>query len=197
MVSSKSKTPEKRTKGKVIAAPIDVPADSLDSNDEDSDNGGVDEAGMERLMKALGDEGLDEFDQAQLGSLGGDDESDSEGEDENGSDEEDVEGLDQENDSEEDEEEEQEADEDDVKDDEGDGEEEDVALEDVEDVDDDVVPRQKIEIDNHVRVVPLPRGYYHSYISPHRLLSLAYANPYSWTPHFHGQRHSFCRIQKP
>ncbi|KAK0434612.1 eukaryotic rRNA processing protein EBP2-domain-containing protein [Armillaria borealis] len=150
MVSSKSKTPEKRTKGKVIAAPIDVPAESSDSNDEDSDNGGVDEAGMERLIKALGDEGLDEFDQAQLGALGGDDESDSEGEDENGSDEEDVEGLDQENDSEEDEEEEQEADEDDAEDDEGDGEEEDVALENVEDVDDDVVPRQKIEIDNHV-----------------------------------------------
>ncbi|PBK65813.1 Ebp2-domain-containing protein [Armillaria solidipes] len=105
---------------------------------------------MERLIKALGDEGLDGFDQAQLGALGGDDESDSDGEDENGSDEEDVEGLDQENDSEEDEEEEQEADEDDVEDDEGDGEEDDIALEDVEDVDDDVVPRQKIEIDNHV-----------------------------------------------
>ncbi|KAK0238622.1 eukaryotic rRNA processing protein EBP2-domain-containing protein [Armillaria nabsnona] len=104
---------------------------------------------MERLMKALGDEGLDEFDQAQLGALGGDDESNSEGEDENGSDEEDVEGLDQQNDSEEDEEEEQEANEDDVEDDEGDGEEEDVALDDVEDVDDDAVPRQKVEIDNH------------------------------------------------
>ncbi|KAK0189131.1 eukaryotic rRNA processing protein EBP2-domain-containing protein [Armillaria mellea] len=146
MASSKSKTPEKRTKGKVIAAPIVVPAESSDSNDEDSDNGGVDEAGMERLMKALGDKGLDEFDQAQLGALGGDDESDSEGENEDGSDEE-VEGL-QENDSEEDEEEEQEAGEDD-----GDDGEEDIALEDVEDVDDDVVPRQKIEIDNHAALV--------------------------------------------
>ncbi|KAK0497276.1 eukaryotic rRNA processing protein EBP2-domain-containing protein [Armillaria luteobubalina] len=104
---------------------------------------------MERLIKALGDEGLDEFDQAQLGALGGDDESDSEGENENGSDEEDVEGLDQENDSEKDEEE-QEADQDDSDDELDDGEEEEeVALDDVEDVDDDAVPRQKVEIDNH------------------------------------------------
>ncbi|KAK0203015.1 eukaryotic rRNA processing protein EBP2-domain-containing protein [Desarmillaria ectypa] len=102
---------------------------------------------MERLMKALGDEGLDEFDQAQLGALGGDKESYSQSEDENGSDEEDAEGIDAVNDSEEEEEQEQVANEDDAEEDEGDVEEE-VALEDIEDVDDDVVPRQKIEIDN-------------------------------------------------
>ncbi|KAK0457783.1 eukaryotic rRNA processing protein EBP2-domain-containing protein [Desarmillaria tabescens] len=102
---------------------------------------------MERLMKALGDEGLDEFDQAQLGALGGEEESDSEGEGENGSDEEDAESIGGEDESEE-EAEEQDEDEDDAEEDEDDAEEE-VALEDVEDVDDDVVPRQKVEIDNH------------------------------------------------
>jgi rRNA-processing protein EBP2 len=111
----------------------------------DSDNEGVDLEGMERLMKALGDDGLDEFDQAQLElTLGdeGDWETDDEGEEASGSD--------KEIDDDEDEGgEELETAESDVE--QGDVQE-DIALDDVESVDEDTVPRQKIEIDNEVRV---------------------------------------------
>ena len=58
-------------KGKLIQpTPIsDDESDGIPSADDDSEDGDVDEEGMERLMKALGDNGLDEFDQALLGSL--------------------------------------------------------------------------------------------------------------------------------
>ncbi|KAJ7740259.1 eukaryotic rRNA processing protein EBP2-domain-containing protein [Mycena maculata] len=102
---------------------------------------------MERLIKALGDDGLDEFEQMKLHlTLGG---GEGEEEDDDSSDEEftldkaaadsDGEGFDSEGDDEHEEGEE----------DEEEGEE-DVALDDVESVDDDAVPRQKIEIDNTV-----------------------------------------------
>ncbi|KAJ7921940.1 eukaryotic rRNA processing protein EBP2-domain-containing protein [Mycena leptocephala] len=126
------------------------------NSDEDSDDDGVDEAGMERLMKALGDDGLDEFETMQLHLTLGGGEGDEEGEDdddEDTSDEEftldknaeeasDGEGSDSEDGE----------DEEEFEDEEGEGEdgEEDVALDDVESVDEDAVPRQKIEIDNTV-----------------------------------------------
>ncbi|TDL17732.1 eukaryotic rRNA processing [Rickenella mellea] len=106
---------------------------------------------MKRLMKALGDDGLDEFGEMQLESLaeqsgdeesdeeGGESESESEAEEDIGS----VNGKEVDDDMEggsEDHEEEE--------DDEGEGE--DVLLDDVESVDDDTVPRQKLEIDNKV-----------------------------------------------
>ncbi|CAO1633977.1 unnamed protein product [Jaminaea pallidilutea] len=58
--------------------------DEDSESDEDSDNGGVSEKGMERLMKALGKDGLDEADLAQLAALRGegDDEEDDEDEEE-------------------------------------------------------------------------------------------------------------------
>ncbi|KAJ7464751.1 eukaryotic rRNA processing protein EBP2-domain-containing protein [Mycena galericulata] len=121
-------------------------------DDGDSENGGVDEEGMERLMKALGDDGLDEFEQMQLHLTLGGDEAGEEGDDndddssdgeftleEAGGEVSDGEGSDSDFEGgEEDEEEDEE------------GEEDDVALDDVESVDDDAVPRQKIEIDNTV-----------------------------------------------
>ncbi|KAJ7081867.1 eukaryotic rRNA processing protein EBP2-domain-containing protein [Mycena belliarum] len=105
---------------------------------------------MERLMKALGDDGLDEFEQMQLhvtlGGEGDEDDVDSSDDDftpdknvEDGSDAE-REGSGSASDSADEEED----------GDEGEGEEEDIALDDVESVDDDAVPRQKIEIDNTV-----------------------------------------------
>ncbi|KAJ7490462.1 eukaryotic rRNA processing protein EBP2-domain-containing protein [Mycena latifolia] len=107
---------------------------------------------MERLMKALGDHGLDEFEQMQLHvTLGGDEAGEDDDDDDSSDgdftlgqeaeDASDGEGSDSED-------EEGEDDEEDV-DEEGEGEE-DVALDDVESVDDDAVPRQKIEIDNTV-----------------------------------------------
>ncbi|KAJ7133592.1 eukaryotic rRNA processing protein EBP2-domain-containing protein [Mycena epipterygia] len=105
---------------------------------------------MERLMKALGDDGLDEFEQMQLHlTLGGDEvgEGDGDEDDDDSSDGEFTldknaeEGSDGEgSDSGDDEENEEDVEEG----------EEDVALDDVESVDDDAVPRQKIEIDNTV-----------------------------------------------
>ncbi|KAG6818737.1 hypothetical protein H0H93_002266 [Arthromyces matolae] len=64
----------------------DEEGDEEGSEEEDSDDEGVDEEGMERLMKALGDDGLNDFDRAQLDLAAGDeDEDDSEAdEDEDG-----------------------------------------------------------------------------------------------------------------
>ena len=61
-----------------------------EESDEEDEDDGVDEEGMQRLMRALGDEGLDEFDVAQLEGLGGESGGqdvmlDEEGSEENGS----------------------------------------------------------------------------------------------------------------
>ncbi|KAJ7184336.1 eukaryotic rRNA processing protein EBP2-domain-containing protein [Mycena filopes] len=111
---------------------------------------------MERLMKALGDDGLDEFETLQLHvTLGGDvgDEGDEDSDDtsdeeftlgKNGEEASDGEGSDSDSDGDEGEFEDEGEEEEGV---DGDG---DVALDDVESVDEDAVPRQKIEIDNTV-----------------------------------------------
>ncbi|KAJ6460396.1 eukaryotic rRNA processing protein EBP2-domain-containing protein [Mycena vitilis] len=108
---------------------------------------------MERLMKALGDDGLDDFETMQLNLTLGGDAPGGEGDDDDDEDTSDEEFTLDKNadessggegsDSDEDEGDFEDEDED-VKG------EEDVALDDVESVDDDAVPRQKIEIDNTV-----------------------------------------------
>ncbi len=113
--------------------PAESESDTSETADDD-DN----EEGMEKLMKALGDHGLNEFDLAQLRTLAGTAASDEEGDGE-------AEGS---NDGTEDGEQ-----------GEGEGEEggssggEEIALddEDVDSVDEDAVPRQKIGMDNKVR----------------------------------------------
>ncbi|KAK7048730.1 eukaryotic rRNA processing protein EBP2-domain-containing protein [Favolaschia claudopus] len=174
-ITKSSTTPAKTLKEKPVAGPsktkpkdsevIPVPAtasddeeaDDASESDEDSDDDGVDEVGMERLMNALGDDGLDEYEQMQLHlALGGEADGDEDDDEEDTSDEEftlekaGAKGSDAENSDSDDAEEDEEFDD---EEDEGeeDGEEgEDVALEDVESVDDDAVPKQKIEIDNTV-----------------------------------------------
>jgi rRNA-processing protein EBP2 len=144
---------------------------SEEDEESDSDNGGIDGEGMERLMKALGDDGLDDFDQAQLDlALGDEDDwsTDDEGEGDDEASEETVEGeafsgegMDDSQEEESDKDEEGDGDGDGEGDDEEDEfkgisdgavEQNDIALDDVESVDEDAVPRQKIEIDNEVRV---------------------------------------------
>jgi rRNA-processing protein EBP2 len=146
-------------KGKAIPESPTLVASLEEEDEEESDDEGVDEEGMERLMKALGQDGLDEYEQAQLQMLTGEgdegwetDEAASEGEvsdsgefdgeedGEHGSDEEVEDSNDKKviggprNDEDKEE------------------EESNVALDDVEgSVDEDVVPRQKIEVDNKVR----------------------------------------------
>jgi rRNA-processing protein EBP2 len=147
----------KRTPGtsKILVKPSE-PSSSSEHENSDSDNEGVDQEGMERLMKALGDDGLDDFDQAQL-ELALGDENDWETDDEGDSGEagSDVEPLGKEiDDSEGDEDEGSEVEELEIADSdvEQDNAQEDIALDDAESVDEDAVPRQKIEIDNEVRV---------------------------------------------
>jgi len=135
-------------------------------DEDDSDDEGVDEEGMERLMKALGDDGLDEFDQVQLNIALGDEsdsshleEEDDEDEDEDGDvnslevelSEDGGQGVDDEDEAgEHGVEVEVENGEEEGEGDEGDETQEDVALDDVDFVEEDTVPRQKLEIDNKV-----------------------------------------------
>jgi len=141
--SDKNAPMSKKKKEKAHPA-VEYPDDPVGSSEEDdSDDGGVDSEGMARLMKALGDDGLDEFEQVQLHlALGGDEDlesgSDVDVEAEAG------EGEAGESDGSEDDEHEEEVDGDEQQ------EEEEVALDDVDSVDEDAVPRQKIEIDNKV-----------------------------------------------
>jgi rRNA-processing protein EBP2 len=68
-----------------VAKKVDEGSGS-DSDEEDSDEDDIDEAGMKRIIDLLGDDGLDEFAQYQLGVLGG--QGSEEEDDEIGSDEE-------------------------------------------------------------------------------------------------------------
>ncbi|KAK1231239.1 rRNA-processing protein EBP2 [Marasmius sp. AFHP31] len=146
--SKKKKLPE--SSPKVAVVPVveedenewedeeNVEDDEQDS-DSDSENGGVDEEGMERLMKALGEDGLNEFDQAMLEDDDEDDSGDEEAEEdveEDELDDEDVEKLSDESESEEENQED---------------EEELVALDDEDvELEPDAVPQQKLEVDNEV-----------------------------------------------
>jgi rRNA-processing protein EBP2 len=138
-------------------------AEGDDESGDDDEDEGVDEVGMKRLMTALGEDGLDDFELAQLGSLRGDEDEGGEGGEDESNNEDSVseeekgeEGVGALSD-------EPSEDGDDFEDDDGAaseslaGEEEEdaVALDDVDSVDEDAVPRQKIEIDNTVRALCL------------------------------------------
>ncbi|THH18364.1 hypothetical protein EW146_g2601 [Bondarzewia mesenterica] len=145
--SKKQNAKPKSSSLKEKAREVELELSAIEDDESDSEDSGVDEEGMKKLMKALGDDGLDDFGQAQLQALieGGD----SDEEDENEEDGSENEGV--EDDAEEEREENEGAD---VgvsdSDDDEEVEEEEVALDDVESVDEDAVPRQKIEIDNKV-----------------------------------------------
>ena len=64
------------SKGKAPAISVEPPQPVAEDSDEQSgdDDSGVDEEGMKKLMKALGDDGLDDYEQAQLIALMGDEE---------------------------------------------------------------------------------------------------------------------------
>ncbi|KAK2465398.1 hypothetical protein APHAL10511_002752 [Amanita phalloides] len=111
-----------------------------DEDDENVDgNDGIDREGMERLLKALGEDGLDDFDRAQLVALHGESEQDEdEGNEAESHGEGDEESVEDESEDERDE----------GEDEGGDQDEEGVALDEVESVDEDAVPRRKVEIDN-------------------------------------------------
>jgi len=113
---------------------------SGDENGEgDSEDGGVDQVGMERLMELLGEDGLDDFDRAQLESFAEDDEDEEDLED-GAEDEKEEELSDREEEKDDTEEEEVESD-------------NDVPFDEAESIDQDAVPKQKLEIDNQVGLV--------------------------------------------
>jgi len=142
------KESKRKTKlGQSLKRAPPVPADKsdtgedVDKTDEEEDSG-VDEEGLEKLMTALGEDGLDEFDLAQLRMLSGtavDEEGSSEDEEEP-SEEDDADG---ENPSEEVEL---------MEGDEVSEADEEIALddEDVESVDQDAIPRRKVQVDNKI-----------------------------------------------
>lgn len=132
-----------------------------EEEEEESDLEGedVNEEGMARLMAALGDDGLDDFAQAELQALAGEDEDEDdesgEDDDEGEESEEEVDAedakVDEDNEDEDDKDQAEEGSNDEDDDDQEEEEEdEDVALDEVESVEADVVPRQKLEIDNKV-----------------------------------------------
>ncbi|KAH8825302.1 eukaryotic rRNA processing [Flagelloscypha sp. PMI_526] len=151
---AKSKLPSKsspvhKSKPKKLSSP---PADSS-SEESDAEDDDIDSEGYKRLITALGDDGLDEYDQAQLNMLlgdeqGGDGSEDSESESEsdqeksnatraNGTSHTSIQDENEDEDVDEDLEDE------DL--------EEDIPLDSLEHgvLDEDFVPRQKVEIDNH------------------------------------------------
>ena len=119
---------------------FDESRDDDEEEDEEDEDSGVDDEGLKKLMNALGEDGLSEFDLAQLrmlsGSAAGEEGSDGE---EDGSSDGEEDGADTEP-----QEEAEEA-----------GEE--IALddEDVDFVDQDAIPRRRVQVDNKVRHFPL------------------------------------------
>lgn len=136
-VSAPQQNKKQPTKAKVKSPPAAKPlptdvdrvgSKGMEEEESESDDEGNDEEAMQKLMELLGEDGLEELNDLDEGE-GGD--SDEEGEE--GSGEENFEeGIEADSDGSEDEEE--------------------VALDDLEDghIDEDVVPKQKVEIDNTV-----------------------------------------------
>lgn len=138
-------------KQKLVQVPKPAPppdsdaSESDESLDDDDENSGVDDGGLEKLVKALGEDGLDEFDLAQLRMLSG------AAADEDGSDEEHGEEAEDDANAEN-------VPEDEERRDGGDEEEgEEIALDgdDVDSVDQDAIPRRKVQVDNTVCLISL------------------------------------------
>lgn len=188
---------KKATKGR--PKPVQKP-ESSDSEEYDSDNGGIDEKGMERLMSALGDDGLDEFDRAQLGLVAGSDAEDADDDagleagEEDGEDSEEEVGDEEEGeqdvgDSDEGMGEAAESSSNEAEADAGvdDDEDEEIALDELDggELDEDVVPKQKVEIDDTVSPISLAN---HSNLNPCRWQCNGYGKPFNLIRKCHGRR---------
>jgi len=162
-----------------LEAEVDDDDEEGGSDDEngDSEDEGVDQVGMERLVELLGEDGLDDFDRAQLKSLAEDDEEEEDLED--GAEDEKVEEVsDREEgknggDMEEKEEVEVQSNDDDV------------LLDEAESIDQDAVPKQKLEIDNQVSLVSFECLFLILY---HRLHSTVFVKRSNSTLHCLGQK---------
>jgi len=138
------------TNSKSVQPALSHESDEFDeSHDDDS---GVDDEGLDKLMNALGEDGLDEFDLAQLRMLSGP------AADEDGSDEEEEDSGDGEEDGADAESAPQDGEPGEGVEEEEEGEG--IALDDddVDSVDQDAIPRRKVQVDNKVRHIPLFTG---------------------------------------
>ncbi|KAI0683257.1 eukaryotic rRNA processing protein EBP2-domain-containing protein [Cytidiella melzeri] len=157
--STVSKPPKKQVLKDKVAPTQHEEAHSLlrdddDSEGSDSEEEDVDEEGMSRLMKALGDDGLDELAEAELRALKGEGgEEEGSGEEEESDEEVREQEVEEVSSEEEEEEEENEQDGAIEEEEEASADEEDagdVPLDEIESVDEDAVPQQKVEIDNKI-----------------------------------------------
>ena len=120
------------------APPPELDASEADgSTDDDDENSGVDDEALEKLVKALGEDSLDEFDLAQLrmlsGAAAGEETEDDANAESASEDEEPGDGEEEEEEGEE------------------------IALDDddVDSVDQDAIPRRKVQVDNKVYLFSL------------------------------------------
>ena len=156
-MAAKTKLKNEKPNEKADAVIEKPPVEEISDEEEESD---VDEEGMKKLMKMLGENDLDDIAKMQLGVLENsedeeDDDDDGDGDGlENtgaGKDEDaDSEDEDVENMNEEEENSDGNTDEDGGEEDEDEDEDDEVALDDIDSVDEDAVPRQKLQIDNKV-----------------------------------------------
>jgi rRNA-processing protein EBP2 len=128
---SRSKDEDVKSDRKPVPPPELDASEADGSTHDDDENSGVDDEGLEKLMKALGEDGLDEFDLAQLRMLSGAAAGEETEDDAN------AEGVPEDEEPGDEEEEEE-------------GEE--IALDDddVDSVDQDAIPRRKVQVDNKV-----------------------------------------------
>ena len=136
-------TTELMLKGKAIEKSPSCFIHSEEEDSDDSEDDGVDEEGMVRLMKALGEDGLDEIGRAELEALA--ESSEDEGEESNDKNVKGMEGSELERSGDEDV---QLSDEEDNEEQEAQAEE--IAMDEAYFVDEDAIPHQKVEVDNKV-----------------------------------------------
>lgn len=138
-------------KKKLVQVPKPAPppdsdaSESDESLDDDDENSGVDDEGLEKLVKALGEDGLDEFDLAQLRMLSGAAADEDESDEEHGEEAQDDANAESVREDEE------------HRDGEDEEEGEEIALDDddIDSVDRDVIPRRKVQVDNTVCIFSL------------------------------------------
>ncbi len=148
----------------------DEEEDVDESGSEVEDDEGIDEAGLERLTNALGEDGESDGEEEESAEV------ENEVEAESGN-----ESADEHEEAKEEEEQDQNAEENDGEDeDEDEDEDEGIALDDVESIDEDAVPRQKIEINNTVLSTTFRRKDAFLTKCPHRSHWSGYARQSNW-----------------
>lgn len=152
-IGKKEKKAAKTKNEPPVKVTTQMETEDEEGSEDDEEDDGVNEEGMARLMKALGEDGVDDFGRMQLEALAGEEDGSGEGSDDEDDWESDAEEKVAQNEDERQEEDEVDEEDDDEEAEVNEGKvPADVALDNADVVDDDdAVPRQKIEVDNKVR----------------------------------------------